>query len=462
MQITEETHKFTDSPDRNRDQVKTSEWEWYHFLPVVAAAIYILTPILTWKFGVPGIIKFTGDALVIVMLGLAVGRMIMADRIPGAILVILALTFIGAVVATFEGQSPLVTFYGWWMMFRFPMVGLFVYLVPDWPKSIAALLPKVLIGLLGFQVLVQALLYISGTREFDDLAGTFGYKGVGPFVYFILLVLAISLGRWLVYGDWKMLAITLALGSIASAIGEMKLFIIAAPLLAVVALGFHLLKGAQPRKVILYIAFFVIAAASFLYAYDRLIVQELGKTPLESYLNSESRNRYLDYTRRGGGANYLLGRNSEVEYGWKLIQRDITTLIFGHGLGTRQHSPELGLVGTGVEGSLFGRYVGRSMLVMMYEMGLFGIVFLLVFSLITTVFLYRAAKRDTDLDMNVIRFGILFYSLFWPLWIWYKAIWIMPAPSILYWMIWGYVMQFSTSYALQKIPAGQPVDRWAD
>jgi hypothetical protein len=381
------------------------------------------------------------------MIGLALGRMLRVDKIPGAVLVVLALTVIGAIVAAFEGQSTMVTFYGWWMMFRFPMVGLFVYLVPDWPKSIPSLLPKVMILLLAFEVIVQVALYFTGTREFDDLAGTFGYKGVGPFVYFILLVLALALARWLVYGDWKMLASAFALGSFAAALGEMKLFIIAAPLLAVLALGFHFLRGAQPGKVFFYVLFFLGSAGAFIYIYDRIIVQELGQTPLEAYLDSEQRDHYLDYTRQsGGGTNYLLGRNSELTYGWQLIQRDGTTLLFGHGIGSRQYSPELGLVGTGVEGSVYGNYVGRSLLVMMYEMGLLGLLFLVGFSLLTSMILYRAAKRDLDPDMNVIRFALLLYTLLWPLWLWYKAIWIMPAPSILYWMIWGYAMQFSIGY----------------
>lgn len=452
MEITEPTYRVAASSHEGRAKSHASEWHWYHLLPIAAAAIYIFTPILSWKFGVPGVIKFAGDALVIVMIALAFGRMLRVDHIPGAVLVVLALTLIGAIVAVFEGQSNFVTFYGWWMMFRFPMVGLFVYLVPDWPKSVPALLPRVLVGLLAFEVLVQIGLYFTGTREFDDLAGTFGYKGVGPFVYFILLVLSLALARWLVQGDWKMLFSTLALGSLAAAMGEMKLFIIAAPLLAILALGFHLLRGAQPRKVFFYVVFFVAAAATFLYAYDRLIVQELGQTPLDAYLNSERRDRYLDYTRQsGGGTNYLLGRNSELEYGWQSIQRDTTTLLFGHGIGSRQYSPELGLVGTGVEASVYGNYVGRSLLVMMYEMGLFGLLFLVGFSFLTAIVLYRAAKRDSDLDMNVIRFGVLFYTLFWPLWLWYKAIWIMPAPSILYWMLWGYAMQFSVKYSFRVV-----------
>ena len=456
MQIATETVNLRPSSGQHsQDREQTSVWRWYpHLLPVAAAAIYMFTPILTWRFGVPDAIKFLGDLIVIAMIGLAIGRMLLTNRIPGAFLVILAVTIIGGIVAAFEGQSSDVTFYGWWMLFRFPMVGLYVYLIGDWPRNTAALIPKVMLYLLGFQVVVQILLYLSGVRDFDNLAGTFGHKGVGPFIYFVFFVLALALGKWLAIGEWKMLAIALLLGSIASAIGEMKLFLIATPLMAAAALGIHLLRGAQLRRVVLYLAFFAVAAASFLLAYDRFIVQGLGKPPLEDFLNSEKRDRYLDFAR-GAGDFYRLGRNSEVEYGWQLIQRDETTLLFGHGLGTRQYSPELGLIGAGVQGSLYGLFVGRSLLVMIYEMGLVGITAMLLFALLTSAYLFRAVSRVGDADMNVIRYGVLLYTLFWPVWIWYSAVWIMAAPAVLYWMIWGYVIHYTVNPS-NELPQASP------
>jgi len=208
MQIVKESISRPEFSSSLQDHAKTFEWRWYHLLPVVAAAIYTFTPILSFKFGIPGAVKFLGDLLVMAMMGLAIGRMLTRDRIPGAFLVIIALTIIGVIVATFEGQSSDVTAYGWWMMFRFPLVGLYVYLVPDWPKSVTAWIPKVMLYLLAFQVSVQVTFYLLGSRDYDSLAGTFGYFGIGAFTSFIFLVLSLALGKWLAKGEWKMLILT--------------------------------------------------------------------------------------------------------------------------------------------------------------------------------------------------------------------------------------------------------------
>ena len=40
---------------------KELTWQWFHLLPMLAGVIYIFTPILSWKLGVPGGIRFLGD-----------------------------------------------------------------------------------------------------------------------------------------------------------------------------------------------------------------------------------------------------------------------------------------------------------------------------------------------------------------------------------------------------------------
>ena len=431
--------EFTLESESREDNI---EWAWYHLLPAVSLAIYIFTPIMIWKFGLPDEVKYFADLIVIAMIALAVAHMVTIDRIPGYFMAIMALTVISAIVATFEGQSPSVTAWGWWMMFRFPMVGLFAYLLPNWPRQLAAKIPWWMLYLLAFQVLVQAVLYATGTRDFDDLAGTFGKKGVGAYILFIVIVLVIALGQWLVKGEWKMLASTLALGAFASALGEMKFFVIAAPLLASITLILHLLRGGQLRKLFVYLIFFALAASAFFYGYDRFIVQGLGRPSLEEYLNEDKRDNYLENVR-GGGDEYRLGRNTEAQYGWELIQRDPATLLFGYGLGTRQNSPQLGLTGVGLDESLYGDLVGRTLLVMMYEMGLVGLFALLVLIVLSAAILYRSALQDPDEDMNVLRYGVLIFTIIWPFLIWYKAVWIRVEPMLLYWLLWGFVMHFS-------------------
>ncbi len=423
-------------------QKESIKWSWHHLLTGAAITIYLFTPIVIWQLGLPAAVKDSADLLVLAMLALSLAHMITTDHFPGYFLVILALTITGAIVATFEGQAFLATVWGWWMMFRFPMVGLFAYLLPNWSRQLAAKIPKWLLYILALQVVVQILLYLSGVRDFDNLAGTFGRKGVGAYILFIVIVLAIALGRWLVKGDWKMLALTLALSAFASALGEMKFFIIAAPMLAGITLAIHLLRGGQIRRLIVYIIFFLFASAAFVYGYDRFIVQNLGRPPLEEFLNEDRRERYLENVR-GEGDIYRLGRNTEAEYGWQLIQRDTATLLFGYGLGTRQNSPQLGIVGVGLEDSIYGDLVGRTLLVMMYEMGLTGLLAFLAFVVFSAVILYRAAADDPDDDLNVIRYGVMIFTLIWPFLIWYKSVWLRVEPMLIYWLLWGYIMHFS-------------------
>jgi hypothetical protein len=429
---------------------KRIEWTWHHLLPGAALAIYLFTPILIWQLGLPDALKDSADLLVIAMIALSIAHMFTADHIPGYFLVILMLTITGVIVASFEGQALLVTVWGWWMMFRFPMVGLFAYLLPNWPKRLAAKIPQWLLYLLALQVAVQFLLYLSGVRDFDNLAGTFGRKGVGAYILFIVIVIAVALGKWLVKGEWKMLVLTLALSSFASALGEMKFFIIAAPMLAGITLGIHLLRGGQIRKLIVYIIFFLFASAAFIYGYDRFIVQNLGRPPLEEFLNEDRRQRYLENVRGAGGEQYRLGRNTEAEYGWQLIQRDTATLFFGYGLGTRQNSPQLGIVGVGLEESLYGDLVGRTLLVMMYEMGLTGLLVMLAFVVFSAVILYRAASRSPDDDLDVLRYGVILFTMLWPFLIWYKSVWLRVEPMLIYWLLWGYIMHFSIGPYYEK------------
>ncbi len=430
---------FVPEAESNQESI---QWTWHHLLPLAAIGIYLFTPIIIWRLGIPDQIKFVADLIVIGMIALAIAHMMVTDHFPGYFLVIFAFTVTGVIVATFEGQSPLVTTWGWWMMFRFPMVGLFAYLLPNWPKQLAAKIPQWLLYLLAFQVLVTLALYLTGTREFDDLAGTFGKKGVGAYILFILIVLAMSFGKWLVSGEWKMLAITLALSSVSSALGEMKFFVLAAPLLAAITLTIHLIRGGQIRRLLTYLMLIIVASSLFLYGYDKLIVDNLGRPPIANFLNEDRRERYLDNVRYGTLA-YRLGRNTEVEYGWERIQRDTPTLLFGYGLGTRQYSPSLGIAGKGLEKGIYGNLVGRTLLVMMYEMGLTGLLLMLAFVVISAVTLFRAAAQDEDDDLNVLRYGMIIFTLIWPFLIWYKSVWLRVEPMIVYWLLWGFIMHFS-------------------
>ncbi len=420
-------------------------WRWYHLLPLAAIAIFVFTPTLTWRFGLPGAIRYIGDLLVVLMILLAIIRMLTADRIPGAFLLIIALSIIGIIVAAFEGQVFLATLWGWWTTFRYPLVGIYVYLVPDWPKSIPARLPKIMVGILAVQVLFQFILMGLGIPLGDQISGTFGRKGTGFLILFIMQVVALALGGWLSKGDSKLLLISLALGGASSVLGEMKLFLIATPAMAVTAFGIHLLRRGQVRRSLVFLLFLIAAVVGYYTAYNRIFTQATGAPSLEAFLDGDKFDRYLNQVRQPeGGGRYHIGRGLAGEFAWNAIQRDTATTLFGYGLGTNQISATFGLTGAGFDSNSYGVVLGSTtLMVLMQEMGLVGVAVFVFFIIATIFILYRATLRRPDPDLDVIRFGVILYTLFWPLWIWYNSAWIMNGPAILYWVIWGYIVQKS-------------------
>ncbi|MEZ4677489.1 MAG: hypothetical protein R2932_25065 [Caldilineaceae bacterium] len=179
----------------------------YSYLLVIAAFLAeLLLPIIIWKTPIPGATRWIADGLVFVIAILACMRMLLFDRLPSGVLLVIGTIVIGAVVAAFEGQPMLATVWGVWRMFMYPMVAFFVYLQPLWPQQIASKLFRGMVWLLGMEVFVQIAQYGLGQVPGDNLAGTFGWKGVGSLVMFVFLVLCLSFGKWLVSGDWLQLA----------------------------------------------------------------------------------------------------------------------------------------------------------------------------------------------------------------------------------------------------------------
>ena len=77
-------------------------------------------------------------------------------------------------------------------MFKYPMLVVFAYLIPRWPDGFAPWLFRLLVVLITFQLGVQLLQVAMGMQLGDSLAGTFGYKGVGPNTMFVFFVISIA------------------------------------------------------------------------------------------------------------------------------------------------------------------------------------------------------------------------------------------------------------------------------
>ena len=414
-------------------------------LLLVALAADLITPFLIWKGALPAFTRWVSHAAVAVAMIGAYVRMMVFDRVPRAVWLIVWLSATGIVVAVLRGQGIAATIWGWWIMFQFPLAAVFVYLQWDWPRSPAQGLRLVCTAILAAEVIIQIGQYLTGEPPGDNLAGTFGYHGVAKLMLFTVFVLCLALGQWLADGRWKNLVLVLALGGVSSVLSALKLFPFAVFVLAMVALGLYALRHGQPVKMACYALLIVAVVGIFFRLYNAVVPPVQGARPLESYLDAGTLSEYFGGLTPASGSGryserYFLGRNYAVSYGWEAIQRDPSTLLFGMGLGARGESRTLGTAGVGLlEGGL-GLTTGTTLLVMMQELGLVGMAILGGFALWTVVTLFAEIRRNPLSGATELRYALLLFSLLWPLWLWYTSMWLFRVPMLLYWGALGYVL----------------------
>ena len=278
---------------RRHSAVRTTKRGYLLVLCLVLAALAVdlFTPYLIWKRMLPGGVRWFSDLALAGAMALGFIQLLTYDRIPKGFLVLLGISFVGVTVATFEGQEGLATAWGWWRMFRYPMVGLLVDLQRYWPPNIAEVILRACVGILGLEVIVQLAQYGSGQVPGDDLAGTFGWHGVGPLVLFNILVLCIGFGHWLVTGKYWVLVSVIVLGATSSVLGEMKVFPIALGILAVLSLTMYLARGGHIHHVVVAAFMFAIAAYGFVTFYNALVADARDTKRLQEYLQVDNIDR---------------------------------------------------------------------------------------------------------------------------------------------------------------------------
>ena len=152
-----------------RDEAPKSNpfWSWFNLMLLGAFLIDMINPFFSYNGFVPGQVRWLSDAFLAVIIVIGFVRILVYDHVPKGILLIVAVTIVGTLVAFFEGQSLTATAWGWWKMFRFPMVGIYCFLQLDWPDNFVERFHRVLLGLLGFQVLFQIVQYVAGETHGD-------------------------------------------------------------------------------------------------------------------------------------------------------------------------------------------------------------------------------------------------------------------------------------------------------
>jgi hypothetical protein len=262
--------------------------------------------------------------------------------------------------------------------------------------------------------------------------------------------LCLALGQWVAHGQWKTLVWVLALGGVSAALGETKLFPFAALALGAFAIVVFILRGRRLWKLVPYAVLLGLVVWSFLGLYNA-IVPAARRRPLERFLEPQALARYLGQANRYAtdrGYRYDVGRNYALAYGWNTIRRDTTTFLFGMGLGARGESRTLGTAGMGLLRGHLGLTTGTSLLVMMQELGLVGMVTVGGFIVWTDMALFKGIKGNPQSEATELRYALLLFSLLWPLWLWYQTVWTMRVPMLFYWGALGYVLNDSHGHCV--------------
>jgi cell division protein FtsW (lipid II flippase) len=101
----------------------------------------------------------------------------------------------------------------------------------------------------------------------------------------------------------------------------------------------------------------------------------------------------------------------------------------------------LGVSGSALEGDVYGGVGTTTLSTWMYEYGFMGLILFQIFNLWVVVKLFRHARRVSDPYQAALAYGLILFTLFWPVWTWYHKAWIAGVMMILYWIAIGYTFR---------------------
>jgi hypothetical protein len=409
----------------------------------LAVATDLISPWLIMRGSMPASLRWISHGIIALLIFWAILRMLAFRQFPGIIGLITFVSLAGIANSILRGQSLTITVWGWWLFFQFPIVGIFTYLQPGWPGKFSRWLTWTCVFLLAVESLFQVYQYLRGYVPGDQLGGTFGRNGTGNLYLFVLLVLCLGLGEWLAHRDSRPLFIAMICGMVSSTLGEMKIFLPVTLVLSCLALGIYILQAKNLWKAIPFSFLVGIIFILFLTLYNT-VIPAARQQSLQSFISDTSSVvGYLNASTRfveGQNTYTDIGRNYALVYGWKQISQDPITLVFGFGLGARSESSSLGIAGQGLSQGELGLSTGTSLLVLMQEQGVSGLAILIGFFVFIIVSLYREIRRQPASNANGLRYGLILFSMLWPLLLWYNTAWVARVAMLFYWGSLGYVM----------------------
>ena len=418
-------------------------------LLIIAFGLDLFASYFVWKGYLPEVVTSISQMVAAGAVVFAYTRMMVLHRIPGAVWALLGVSAVGITVAVFRGQSLAPTLWGWWNFFKYPMLGIYAYLRLNWPEDFGKKLMQVCFGIVIFETIFQIVQYVLGEPIGDNLAGTFGWHGVGHIFFLTCLALSLALGLWVAERRWMILSLILVLGVVSNVLAENKIFPAAALAMAAVSIGMFVAQRGQLSRLLLFGVLLLAGVWAFTTGYNEL-VPGANKEPLQRlFVEEDARENYLNKVKRSNTAvqqTYNLGRNNAVVYALSTLSGDTVSLGFGFGLGTRSESGTLGVAGTALQADQFDR--GSQLAAIAQEMGLFGLLMVVGFTVWVSVKLWLDIKRYPESEAIALRYGLLLFSLFWPVWLWYKNPLGIDVTMMLYWVGLGYVLSEPHSESL--------------
>jgi len=439
--------------------------QWWFWLLAFMVFSELIFPFLLWQAGLPRTMDFLREIVAGILGIVTLTAVIMRDRIPLGLVFLLGVAFVWSLIPFFNDQPFGATLWGLWRFFKYPLMTFFAYLIPKWPKDFARWFIKFIVVLMAFEVVVQLAEVAMGSQLGDSLAGTFAWKGVAQLTMFTFLAVCIGFGHWLATGESKIMLLVLGLGLVASMLSITKFYVLGIAVIGLASFGLQLIRGGRFRTLVLYTVLFSLSLGALAFLYNTFLANATGLKPLQEYLTAESIEGYLFADGKGDvDGQYNLGHGLAVTYAWSQIAVDTTTTLFGFGMGSRTESTALKVTGASLAEDLYGGASTTGLGIWIQELGVIGsVLFLLVNSWII-LRLFRHARQTSNAHLAALEYGLILYTLFWPMWLWYHRPWIAGGMMTFYWLALGYV--FFEIYRRPRvehedaIKATMPPPRW--
>jgi hypothetical protein len=247
---------------------------------------------------------------------------------------------------------------------------------------------------------------------------------------------------------------------VSSILAENKIFPFAIGLMGLATLTLSMLRSRSSRKgrvrqEILFVVTVLIGIALFSQAYDAMApVARLY--PMRVIVDPDFLKDYMAIVQ-SGPEKYDVGRNYALLHVWQELSSSPAAILFGQGLGSHGVSQEFGTVGTSIRSGDLGLFAGSSLVVILGELGLVGLVIVIGTLAGLVRILWKSIHGNDGCSSLYLRYGLVIFSIMWPIWLWYASAWVYPVVTTLYWASVGYLIRGRARQPWQPASSAQIV-----